>query len=60
MDLYVQALYVTQLSQDAKQILDNRAEMAITLRITSVHSKFQQLSKRLKGMEKISGQKKAC
>jgi hypothetical protein len=34
-DLYVQALYLTKYSSDAKQILDSETEMAITLHITS-------------------------
>jgi hypothetical protein len=57
MDLYVQALYVTQLSQDAKQILDSQTEMAITLRITSGLVSSNKLSKALeKGMEKSVGE----
>lgn len=34
-DLYVQALYLSQLSQDAKFILDSDTEMAIRIEITS-------------------------
>jgi hypothetical protein len=57
MDLYVQALYVTQLSQDAKQILDSQTEMAITLRITSGLVSSNKLTKALeKGMEKSVGE----
>ncbi|MDG2431316.1 chalcone isomerase family protein [Flavobacterium sp.] len=57
MDLYVQALYVTQLSQDADLILNSQTEMAITLRITSGLVNSSKLTKALtKGMEKSVGE----
>jgi hypothetical protein len=56
-DLYVQALYVTQLSQDAVQILESESEMAISLHITSGLITSKKLSKALaKGMEKSVGE----
>jgi hypothetical protein len=56
-DLYVQALYVTQLSQDAVQILESESEMAISLHITSGLISSKKLSKALaKGMEKSVGE----
>lgn len=56
-DLYVQALYLTVLSQDAKQILDSDTEMAIALHITSGLISSKKLSKALaKGMEKSVGE----
>lgn len=56
-ELYVQALYLTILSQDSKQILDSETEMAITLRITSGLISSKKLSKALqKGMEKSVGE----
>jgi hypothetical protein len=55
-DLYVQALYLTKYSSDAKQILDSETEMAITLHITSSLISSKKLSKALaKGMEKSVG-----
>lgn len=55
-DLYVQALYLTQLSQNAEQILNSETEMAITLHITSSLISSKKLSKALeKGMEKSVG-----
>ncbi|OCB74355.1 chalcone isomerase family protein [Flavobacterium crassostreae] len=55
-DLYIQALYLTQLSQDPKQILASETEMAITLHITSGLISSKKLSKALaKGMEKSVG-----
>lgn len=55
-DLYVQALYLTRYSSDAKQILDSETEMAITLHITSSLISSKKLSKALaKGMEKSVG-----
>lgn len=55
-ELYVQALYLTRYSQDAKQILDSETEMAITLHITSSLISSKKLSKALaKGMEKSVG-----
>jgi hypothetical protein len=56
-DLYVQALYLTQLSQDATQILQSETEMAISLHITSGLISSKKLSKALaKGMEKSVGE----
>lgn len=56
-ELYVQALYLTRYSQDAKQILDSDTEMAISLHITSGLISSKKLSKALaKGMEKSVGE----
>ncbi|NRT15003.1 hypothetical protein HNP99_001350 [Flavobacterium sp. 28A] len=56
-DLYVQALYLTSLSQDPKQILNSETEMAISLHITSGLVSSKKLSKALaKGMEKSVGE----
>jgi hypothetical protein len=56
-DLYIQALYLTRYSQDAKQILDTETEMAISLHITSALISSKKLSKALaKGMEKSVGE----
>lgn len=56
-DLYVQALYLTSLSQDPKQILNSETEIAISLHITSGLVSSKKLSKALaKGMEKSVGE----
>lgn len=56
-DLYVQALYLTILSEDSKEILDSNTEMAISLHITSGLISSKKLSKALaKGMEKSVGE----
>ena len=56
-DLYIQALYLTKFSQDAKQILESGNEMAVTLHITSGLISSKKLSKALaKGMEKSVGE----
>lgn len=56
-DLYVQALYLTSLSQDPKQILNSETEMAISLHITSGLVSSKKLAKALaKGMEKSVGE----
>lgn len=56
-DLYIQALYLTQYTQDAKKILDSENEMAISLHITSGLITSKKLSKALaKGMEKSVGE----
>jgi hypothetical protein len=56
-ELYVQALYLTLFSQDAKEILDSKTEMSVALHITSGLISSQKLSKALaKGMEKSVGQ----
>ncbi len=44
-DLYVQALYLSQLSQDAKFILDSDTEMAIRIEITSSMVSSKKLTK---------------
>jgi len=55
-DLYVQALYLSILSQDAKEILSSETEMAVTLHITSGLISSKKLAKALaKGMEKSVG-----
>lgn len=57
-ELYIQALYLTVLSQDAKQILDSELEMAIALHVSSGLITSKKLSKALeKGMEKSVGEK---
>jgi hypothetical protein len=56
-DLYIQALYLTKFSQDAKQILESGNEMAVALHITSGLITSKKLSKALaKGMEKSVGE----
>jgi len=56
-EVYVQALYLTQLSEDAKDILDSDTNMGIRLQITSSLVSSQKLSKSLhKGMVKSIGE----
>ncbi|OAZ03246.1 hypothetical protein FLB_24920 [Flavobacterium succinicans] len=56
-DVYVQALYLTQLSEDAKDILESDTNMGIRLQITSSLVSSQKLSKSLhKGMVKSIGE----
>jgi hypothetical protein len=56
-ELYVQALYLSQLTQDANLILESDIEMAIRIQITSSLVTSKKLSKALaKGMEKSVGQ----
>lgn len=56
-DLYVQALYLSQLTQDAALIMQSDTEMAIRINITSPLVTSKKLSKALaKGMEKSVGQ----
>lgn len=56
-DLYVQALYLSVLTQDPKLILDSDTEMAIRIHITSSLVTSKKLSKALaKGMEKSVGE----
>lgn len=55
--VYVQALYLTQLSEDAKDILESDTNMGIRLQITSSLVSSQKLSKSLhKGMVKSIGE----
>lgn len=57
-ELYVQALYLSQLSQDAAFIIDSDTEMAIRIQITSGLVSSKKLSKALeKGVEKSVGPK---
>nr|WP_315159436.1 chalcone isomerase family protein [uncultured Flavobacterium sp.] len=56
-EVYVQALYLTQLSEDAKDILDSDTNMGIRLQITSSLVSSQKLSKSLhKGIIKSIGE----
>jgi Chalcone isomerase-like len=56
-DVYVQALYVTTLSEDAKEILESDTEMAVRLQIISSMVTSKKLSKSLnKGMRKSVGE----
>ena len=56
-ELYVQALYLSQLTQDASLILESDIEMAIRIHITSSLVTSKKLSKALaKGMEKSVGE----
>lgn len=55
-DVYVQALYLTNLSQDPKYILDSEQPMAVRIEITSSMVTSKKLSKALyKGIEKSVG-----
>lgn len=56
-EVYVQALYLTVLSEDAKDILDSDTNMGIRLQVTSALVSSQKLSKSLhKGMTKSIGE----
>ncbi|MEO8239647.1 MAG: chalcone isomerase family protein [Flavobacterium sp.] len=56
-DLYVQALYLSILTQDPKLILESDTQMAIRIQITSSLVTSKKLSKALaKGMEKSVGE----
>lgn len=56
-EVYVQALYLTILSEDAKDILESNTNMAVRLQITSSLVTSQKLSKSLqKGMIKSVGE----
>lgn len=56
-EVYVQALYLSQLSEDGKDILDSDTNMGIRLQITSSLVSSQKLSKSLhKGMVKSIGE----
>ena len=56
-ELYVQALYLSQLTQDANLILESDIEMAIRIQITSSLVTSKKLGKALaKGMEKSVGE----
>ena len=55
-DVYVQALYLSDLSQNAESILESNSEMAIRLQITSSMVTSEKLSKSLnKGLIKSIG-----
>ncbi|MFH6972865.1 chalcone isomerase family protein [Flavobacterium petrolei] len=55
-DVYVQALYLSELSQDAERIIESNSEMAIRLQITSSMVTSDKLSKSLnKGLVKSIG-----
>ncbi|MES2577623.1 MULTISPECIES: chalcone isomerase family protein [unclassified Flavobacterium] len=54
-EVYVQALYLTILSQDAKDIIDSNTEMAIRIQITSSMVSSAKLTRNLnKGFEQSS------
>ena len=56
LEVYVQALYLTQLSQDANFIIDSDTEMAIRIEITSSMVSSNKLTKAMDtGFEKSSG-----
>jgi hypothetical protein len=56
-EVYVQALYLTILSQDSKDILESDTEMAVRLQITSSMVTSKKLTKSLnKGMVKSVGE----
>jgi hypothetical protein len=56
-DVYVQALYLTNLSQEAQYILDSDTEMAVRLQIISNMVSSKKLSKSLNnGMKKSVGE----
>jgi hypothetical protein len=56
-EVYLQALYLTTLSQDAKEIINSDTEMAIRLQITSSLVTSKKLSKSLqKGIAKSVGE----
>ena len=58
MDVYVQALYLTKLSQDAKEICNSETEMGIRIQIISSLVTSKKLSKALnKGLLKSVGEK---
>ncbi len=58
-DVYVQALYLSKLSQDPKEILENNDEMAIRIQIISALVTSEKLSKALKkGLIKSVGKDK--
>ena len=58
-DVYVQALYLTRLSQDAKDILEANATMAVRLQILSSIVSSNKLSRSLnKGLRKSIGNSK--
>lgn len=55
-DVYVQALYLSRLSQDAKDILDSDSEMAIRIQITSSLVSSRKLTRNMEiGFEKSAG-----
>jgi hypothetical protein len=56
LEVYVQALYLTQLSQDPKFIIDSDTEMAIRIEITSSMVSSNKLTKAMNaGFEKSAG-----
>lgn len=55
-DVYVQALYLSRLSQDAKDILESDSEMAIRIQITSALVSARKLTRNMEiGFEKSAG-----
>lgn len=55
-DVYIQALYLSQLSQDAKFIIDSDSEMAIRIQITSALVSSGKLTRAMNaGFEKSAG-----
>lgn len=57
-DVYVQALYLTKLSQDPKEILESNTEMGIRIQIISSLVTSKKLSKAFnKGLKKSIGEK---
>ena len=55
-DVYVQALYLTIVTQDAKEIIDGNTEMAIRIQITSNMVSSNKFSKSVNnGLEKSAG-----
>ena len=55
-DVYVQALYLTIITQDAKEIIDGNTEMAIRIQITSNMVSSNKFSKSVNnGLEKSAG-----
>lgn len=56
MDVYVQALYLSRLSQDDKDILESDSEMAIRIQITSSLVSSRKLTRNMEiGFEKSAG-----
>ena len=55
-DVYVQALYLTLITQDAKEILESNTEMAIRIQITSSMVSSNKFSRSVNnGLEKSAG-----
>jgi hypothetical protein len=57
-EVYIQALYLSQLSQDAKEIIEGNTEMAIRIEITSALVSSGKLTRAMNsGFEKSAGDK---